>query len=178
MVLNWTASTEDIDGYQLNIRETEGGAWTHVATIPAGTTTYSHAATFAGEYGIIAYTSTDSSANYATDNDLPNLISSSYTIWNNHAPATAHSGFIFGLTSGTTCLASSGDHDMYCYDGGQGNLTWLYSGDYGTFGGGNDTNFYGTPATSRPPAAVPGILPPARWSSATSSLPSCSTVTG
>jgi hypothetical protein len=156
VVLNWTASTEDIDGYQLNIREdVNTGTWTHVATIPAGTTTYSHTATFAGEYGIIAYTSSDSSANYATDNDLPNMISSSYTIWNNHAPATAHSGFIFGLTSGTTCLASQGGHDIYCYDGGQGNLTWLYSGNYGTFGGGNDTNFYEHASSFASPGSGP-----------------------
>jgi len=146
VVLQWNAVTTDgtdaIDGYKIYFRADESGTWTEVGDVPDGTLTYSHAASSAGYYGILAYEGEDTSENYATVDDMPNLISSSYTIWNNHAPATAHSGFIFGATSGTTCLASQGGHDMYCYDGGQGNLTWLYSGDYGTFGGGNDTNFY------------------------------------
>jgi len=161
VVLTWTAvasnGTDAIDGYKIYFNEdaatfVEGDL---VGTIPDGTTTYTHAASSAGYYGIIAYEGDNTSENYATTDDLPNMISSAYTIWNNHAPATSHSGFIFGMTSGTTCLASSGNHDMYCYDGGQGNLTWLYSGDYGTFGDGNNTNFYEHASSFASPGSGP-----------------------
>ena len=160
VVLVWDAVTDGpdaIDGYKLYIRNAVGsGSWTVVdEAIPAGTTTYSHAATYAGEYGIIAYEGENTSSSTATCNDMPNFIPDSYTIWNNHAPATAHSGFIFGATSGQTVLAGQGGHDMYCYDGGQSNYTWLYAGDYGTFGGGFDTDFYEHASSYGMPGAGP-----------------------
>ena len=147
VILVWNAVTsnspEAIDGYRLYMREFVGsGTWYEIALIPASATTYTHAATLAGEYGIVAIDGDDVSANVAVCNDMPNFISSSYTIWNNHAPAPEHNGFIFGATSGQTCIAGLGGHDVYCFDGGWGSYTWLYAGDYGPFGGGYDTDFY------------------------------------
>jgi hypothetical protein len=170
VVLNWEPVSDEsdaVDGYILSIRTrlsgSEWGSWSVVDTLSAssGITTYSHAASFAGQYGIKAYLGEDISANYTTVDDLPTMIRDTYTIWNNHCPSTAHSGFIFGLTSGATCLTSSGDHDVYCYDGGEGNLTWLYSGDYGAFGEGNPTDLYFASGYFATPGWGP-VSPPAR----------------
>lgn len=148
VVLNWIAVTTDcpadIDGYKLYFREDNEGTYFEIADIDAGTTTYSHTASSAGGYAIEAYEGDDVSANVATANTLPILITATYTIWNNHCPADSHGGFIFGQTSGTTGSAPSTSfaQDIYCYDNGQGNFTWFFSGDYGTFGNGNHTDMY------------------------------------
>jgi hypothetical protein len=151
VVLTWTAVASNgpdaIDGYKIYFNEdaatfVDGDL---VGTIPDGTTTYTHAASSAGYYGIIAYEGDDTSEDYALINDLPNYCPS-YTIWNNHAPEEAHSGFAFGPTVGTTGLAASGpfatQKDMYCYDGDVDEIPWLYAGDYGVWGNGHATDFY------------------------------------
>ncbi len=147
VVLTWNAVTDgaaEIDGYKLWFKEDNEGNYTEIADIAVGTTTYSHTATAAGGYAIEAYKGDDTSSNLAKVTTMPTMISSTYTIWNNHAPADTHSGFIFGSSAGTTGSASSTSfaQDVYCYDGGQGNYTWLYSGDYGTFGNGHATAMY------------------------------------
>lgn len=148
VVLTWDAyqekGPEAIDGYRLFFHENATGTYLEIADIAAGTTTYSHTASAAGMYAIEAYEGENTSANVDETHTLPTLVEDTYTIWNNHAPADTHSGFMFGATSGTTGSAASAafPQDVYCYDGGQGNLTWLYSGDYGTFGNGHHTDMF------------------------------------
>ena len=140
VVLTWTAIT-DVDGYKVWFKATSTGTWAEVDDVTTNTAT--HTATSAGYYVVTAYEGTNTSENNSTEvNTMPNQILVNYTIWDNHAPATEHSGFIFGETSGTTVLAvSSTVNNLYCYDG-----DWtqspcgFYSGDVTPFGTGLHTD--------------------------------------
>ena len=91
---------------------------------------------------------------------MPNYVTTSYTVWDNHAPADEHSGFRFGATAGETGLAGSGsfatEKDLYCWDGDwTQSPVGFYSGAYGTFGNGHPTDMvevqggnYGYPSAS------------------------------
>ncbi len=143
--LSWTAVTDDIDGYEVYFRsDGEGTEWPALTTVTG--TTYSHTADNAGTYSVRAYKDEDYSTNYATEKGtMPTMIQDTYTIWNNHAPETTHSGIIFGSSAATTgtAMGTSFHQDIYCFDGEQGNYTWLYSGDYGDFGNGSHTDMFG-----------------------------------
>lgn len=153
--LSWTAVTDDIDGYEVYFKSNGDGEWAALTTITG--TTYSHTADNAGTYSVRAYKGDNFSENYATEKGtMPTIIMDDYTIWDNHAPQTDDSGFIFGATSGQTCQAStSNNHDIYCFDG---DWTYspcgFYSGDHEPFGGGlhtdmiDDEGTYGYPAGS------------------------------
>lgn len=140
IVLTWSA-VESVDGYRVYFRETAGGTWTEVGDV--ATTTFTHTAAVAGYYTVLAYKGSDTSENYATEvNTLPNIITTTYTIYDNYAPADYHSGFIFGPTSGQTGFASQTGfkQDIYAYDLSKGDSeVWLFSGAYGQFGNGNPT---------------------------------------
>ena len=76
---------------------------------------------------------------------MPNEITTLYTIWDNHAPADEHSGFIFGETFGTTGFASSTTfiQDIYCFDGDwPQSPVGFYSCACPPFGNGNETTMF------------------------------------
>lgn len=140
--LSWTAVTDDIDGYEVYFKSNGTGEWDDITTVTG--TTYSHTADNAGDYSVRAYKDENFSENYATEKTtMPIFISPLYKIWNNHAPDWEHSGILFEDDGATTGLASGTfDQDLYCYDGGGSCYTWLYSGDYGTFGNGSPTDMW------------------------------------
>jgi len=141
--LSWDPVTsEEIDGYYVWFKSNGTGGWETVDT--TSNTSCIHEAPCAGKYVVTAYegenTSSDNSNEEAT---MPNFIQATYTIWDNRAPTSAYSGFRFGSTGGEyRYVTSSTDFDVYCYDGGAGHDTWLYSGDYGTFGNGYHTDIW------------------------------------
>ncbi len=153
VVLSWTAMT-DIDGYKVWFKAISGADWAEVGDVT--TNDFTHTASSAGYYAVTAYKGTSSSAGYSNEvSTMPNQLITTYTIWDNHAPAYEHSGFIFGPTSGQTGLApsTSFNQDIYCYDGGwPQSPCGFYSGDIAPFGNGNHTdmmdagNVYGYPA--------------------------------
>ncbi len=149
IVLIWTAVSDDIDGYKVFFRADETGSYAEVGE--STTTTYTHSATNAGDYVVIAYKGDNtSSANSNAVNTMPNIVSGSYTIYDNFSGASTHSGFIFGATSGQTgsAYSSSFAQDLYAYDESKGDDdVWLYSGNFGEFGNGNEC-FFQTPASS------------------------------
>lgn len=140
IVLTWS-TVQDVDGYRVYFRETAAGTWGEVGDVT--TTTFPHTATVAGYYSVLAYKGSDTSENYANPiNTLPNIITTTYTIYDNYAPADYHSGFIFGPTGGQTGFASQTgfEQDIYAYDLSKGDSeVWLFSGAYGQFGNGNPT---------------------------------------
>ena len=155
VVLTWNA-VSDVDGYYVYFRETVSADWTEVGNATA--TTFTHTAVSSGYYAVKAYKGTSTSSDYSNVVDtMPNQIQATYTIWDNHAPADEHSGFIFGATSGQTGLAPgiSFIQDIYCYDAGwPQSPCGFYSGDIAPFGNGNHTDMldagiiYGYPAGS------------------------------
>lgn len=154
VVLTWTA-VDDVDGYKVYFRATTTADWTEEASVT--TTTYTHTASSAGYYAVKAYKGDNYSAdNSNIENTLPTQIAANYTIWDNHAPTTEHSGFIFGATAGTTCLISSSTtYNIYCYDGGWSQSPCGFnSGNHTPFGNGLPTSMidagstYGYPSGS------------------------------
>lgn len=141
VVMNWTA-VADVDGYNVFWKANNTGDWVEVGDVTG--TTFTHTATAAGTYTVMAYKGSDTSSDYATsDGCMPNIITTEYSIYDNNAPADYHSGFIFGALSGETGLAGSAGfvQDIYAYDSDPVSPTGiaLYSGDYGPFGDGNQT---------------------------------------
>lgn len=139
IVLNWTAVSGDVDGYNVYFRETSSGTWTEVGDVTG--TTYTHTATAAGYYAVEAYKGDDTSEAVSAEvNSLPNIISTEYTIYDNYAASELPSGFFFGETSGTPMQASGGGHDIYAYDPETSpSVTYLYSGDVAPFDDGYHT---------------------------------------
>ncbi|MCK5115994.1 MAG: hypothetical protein KAR44_05300 [Candidatus Aegiribacteria sp.] len=142
VVLTWNA-VSDVDGYYVYFRENTSDEW-GTAVGDVTTNAFTHTASSAGYYVVVAYEGTNtSSANSTEVNTMPEQINVTYTIWDNHAPADEHSGFIFGATSGTTGLAASTSfiQDIYCYDGGwTQSPCGFYSGNVAPFGTGNPTD--------------------------------------
>ena len=144
IVLVWSAVTDDIDGYEVYFKTDGTGNWEKVGD--SSTTTYTHTATNAGTYAVRAYKDTNFSENYSNEvSTMPTVISASYTIVDNWAPADMPSGFIFGTTAGQTGMASEPGfvQDIYAYDDdfkGDTNIS-LYSGNKGTFGNGRQSYF-------------------------------------
>jgi len=144
VVLNWTA-VSDVDGYYVYWRANNEGSWSQVGDVTG--TTYTHTANSAGGYAVMAYKGDDTSSDYSNVVDcMPNIVTGSYTIYDNYAPAEDPSGFIFHDTYGETGMASSGsfDQDIYAYDPWtDADRLALYSGDYGPFGNGEPTMMIG-----------------------------------
>lgn len=150
IVLTWDEVTgETIEGYEVYFSETSGGSWSSIGTTASNT--YTDDASSAGYYSVRAYEGTNYSENYATAvDDMPNIITEIYSIYDQYAPASYDSGFIFGMTGGTTGQASDPGfvQDMYCYDYSKGDGdAGFSSGDYGTYGNGNETWFYAADGT-------------------------------
>jgi hypothetical protein len=148
VVLVWNAITDDIDGYKIYFKADGTGNW--VEGGESTTTTFTHNATVAGHYAVRAYKGDNYSENYSNEvSSMPNIVNITYTIYDNYSPADKPSGFIFGPTSGQTGFASQAGfvQDIYAYDESKGdNDVWLYSGNFGTFGNGNQSYFQ-TPAS-------------------------------
>lgn len=145
IVLTWDEVTgETIEGYEVYFSTTSGGTWTALGT--TSTNTYTDVASSAGYYSVRAYEGDNYSENYATAvNTMPYIFTEEDTIYDQYAPADYHSGYIFGMNGGTTGLASDPGfvQDIYCYDYSKGDLdAGFSSGDYGTYGNGNETWFY------------------------------------
>ncbi|MBC8428924.1 MAG: fibronectin type III domain-containing protein [FCB group bacterium] len=141
--LSWDPVTsEEIDGYYVWFKSNGSGNWDKIST--TSNTSCTHEASCAGDYVVTAYEGENtSSADSDSVTTLPNFVPATYTIWDFHAPEDEYSGFKFGANSGEYRYAStSTDFDVYCYDGGGGYDTWLYSGDYGTYGNGYDTDIW------------------------------------
>jgi hypothetical protein len=143
IVLTWSAVTESIDGYKIYFKADAAGSFVEVGE--STTTTYTHTATVAGTYAVMAYQGTNYSAAYSNEvSTMPNIIATTYTIYDNYSPADKPSGFIFGPSSGQTGSAASPSfvQDIYAYDESKGDAdVWLYSGNFGTFGNGNQSYF-------------------------------------
>ncbi len=141
VALTWTALTS-VDGYKVWFRTVSTADWAEVGDVTTNAFTHTDAPS-AGYYVVTAYEGTNTSAGNSNEKTtMPTPISTSYTIWDNHAPVADHSGMVFGATSGQTVLAaSSSDHDIYCYDGGwTQSPCGFYSGDHTPFGGGHSTD--------------------------------------
>ncbi len=149
VVLAWDAVTgTDVDGYKLYFREEDTGTWAEVADVTTNTATHGNA-TAAGYYAVKAYEGSDYSENNSNIvNTLPSDVTATYTIYDNYSPIGQPSGFIFGETTGQTGSASSTefDQDIYAFDEDTpltgDDTVWLYSGNFGSFGNGNQTYMY------------------------------------
>ncbi len=141
VVITWTALT-DVDGYKVWFKSTASADWAEVGDVTSNT--YTHVAGNSGYYVVTAYKGSDTSAGNSNQVDtMPNQISATYTIWDNHAPVDEHSAFIFGATAGTTgsAIATSFVQDIYCYDGSWSQSPCgFYSGNAAPFGTGVLTN--------------------------------------
>lgn len=148
IVITW-AAVDDVEGYKLYFATDGTGTYTEVADV--ATTTATHTASNAGTYMVMAYDGDNTSSGNSNEvSTMPNIVNTTYTIYDNYSPADTHSGFIFGATSGTTGSAASASfvQDMYAYDESKGDESvWLYSGNFGAFGNGNQAYFQ-TPESS------------------------------
>lgn len=142
IVITW-AAVDDVDGYKLYFATDGTGTYEEVADVT--TTTATHEATNAGTYVVKAYKGEDfSSGNSNVVSTMPNIINTTYTIYDNFSAASTHSGFIFGATSGTTGSAyeTSFVQDIYAFDRSKGDEdVWLYSGNFGDYDNGNQSYF-------------------------------------
>lgn len=142
IVITW-AAVDDVDGYKLYFATDGTGTYEEVADVT--TTTATHEATNAGTYVVKAYKGDDfSSGNSNVVTTMPNIISTTYTIYDNYSAEDTHSGFIFGATAGTTGSAYSTSfvQDLYAFDRSKGDEdVWLYSGNFGDYGNGNQAYF-------------------------------------
>jgi len=145
VVLTWNA-VADVDGYYVYFRTTSTGTWDKVGDVTA--TTYTHTATSAGYYVVMAYKGSDTSANNSNEvNTMPVDDTTTYTIYDNYSAADEHSAFIFGKTSGSgqTGLASNTNfvQDIYAWDLSKGDTdVWLLSGNWGTYGNGRQSYMF------------------------------------
>jgi len=148
VVLTWSAIADEIDGYKIYFKADGAGNWVEAGDVT--TTTYTHNAVVAGTYSVRAYNGENYSENYSNEvSTMPTIVNVSYTIYDNYAPADYHSGFIFGESAGQTGFASQTSfvQDIYAYDESKGDEdVWLYSGNFGTYGNGNQSYFQ-TPAS-------------------------------
>ncbi len=148
VVLTWSAVTDDIEGYKIYFKTDGEGSWVEAGT--STTTTFTHNAVVAGTYAVMAYDGDNTSSDYSnTVSTMPSIVNVTYSIYDNYAPADYHSGFIFGENAGQTGFASQTSfvQDIYAYDESKGDEdVWLYSGNFGTYGNGNQSYFQ-TPAS-------------------------------
>jgi hypothetical protein len=148
IVLVWTAVADEIDGYRVFFQSDGTGSFEQLGEVT--TTTFTHNATVAGKYVVVAYKGENtSSANSNEASTMPSIVNVTYKIYDNYSASDKPSGFIFGETSGQTGMASSEQfkQDIYAYDESKGdNDVWLYSGNFGTFGNGHQSYFQ-TPAS-------------------------------
>ncbi len=157
IVLIWSA-VDDVDGYKVYFAADATGSYTELGE--STTTTYTHNATNAGDYVVIAYKGDDtSSANSNAVSTMPNIISTTYTIYDNNSASSTYSGFIFGATSGEpgSAYSASFEQDIYAYDESKGDDdVWLYSGSFGEFGNGHVCYF-------QEPGTTYGSCDPDSW---------------
>ncbi len=146
--LVWSEVT-DVDGYKIYFMADGTGAWSEIGT--STTTAYTDNATNAGTYSVKAYKGDDLSADYATAvTTMPNIVSTTYTIYDRWSASDRHSAFIFGATAGQTGLASDANFvkDIYAWDEDKGDGdVYLYSGNFGYYGDDNQSYFQ-TPESS------------------------------
>ena len=144
VVLYWNPVQGEVDGYVIYFKENAEGDWDYAGDVTD--TTFTHEASCAGYYSVRAYLGSEFSENYSNIAiTMPNVISTLYTIWDNHAPANEHSGFIFGEVSGVTGFASNSSflQDIYCYDGNwPESPVGFYSGAAPPFGNGCETTMF------------------------------------
>ena len=143
VVLVWS-EVADVEGYKVYFKADASGNWVEAGDVT--TTTFTHAASVAGEYSVMAYDGDDTSSAYATAvSTMPNIVTGTYKIYDQHAPADYYSGFQFGENQGTPGYASdtSFDKDIYAYDEtGKGDLdVWLYSANFGQYATDRQSNF-------------------------------------
>ncbi|MCK5787129.1 MAG: fibronectin type III domain-containing protein [Candidatus Sabulitectum sp.] len=143
IVLTWSEVSGDIDGYKIYLKMDGAGNWIDAGEVTS--TTYTHNAVNAGVYSIRAYKGDNYSEDYSsTVSTMPSIVNVSYSIFDNYSADDKPSGFIFGPDSGATGMASSADfvQDLYAYDESKGDEdVWLYSGNFGEFGNGSQSNF-------------------------------------
>ena len=145
--LIWDPLLVEIDGYALYFREDESASWVLEEMVTTNSTEIT--ADCAGYYSVKGYLGDVFSDEYSNSvNTMPNIIEVSYTIYDNHSLPENHSGFIFGSEAGTSGLASSTSflQEIYLYDEGKGwsrgdTQVLLYSGNFGPYGNGTQTNF-------------------------------------
>jgi len=143
VILEWAPVQLEIEGYLIFFKEHEENDWTLVGT--AADELFSHEAVSAGYYSVMAYKGGVTSSEYSEPvSTMPSIVETTYTIYDNYAPANYHNGFIFGAEWGQTGFASSSSfyQDIYAHDDGKGdNDVSLYSGNYGVFGNGYQSYF-------------------------------------
>ena len=146
--LVWSEVT-DVDGYKIYFKADGTGDWSEIGE--STTTAYTDNATNAGSYSVRAYKGDDLSENLATAvSTMPNIVSTTYTIYDRWSADTRYSAFQFGPNSGLTGLASDTgfDKDIYAWDEnkGDGNV-YLYSANFGYYASGRQSYFQ-TPQSS------------------------------
>ena len=145
VVLYWDSlesiPVEGFEGYRLSFRQNDEGEYVVLAEVSPETDEYTHLAPSAGGYAIEAFNGDLVSETPSTTGTMPFMVTHLYTVWNDLSPDTAHTAIEFGETTGMTGRPGSSGftHDLYCYDGGQGCPTWLYSGNFGPYPTGNQT---------------------------------------
>ncbi len=143
VVLTWSEISDDIDGYKIYFKADGAGTWADAGE--STTTTFTHNAVVAGHYAVKAYKGDNYSENFSNEvSTMPSIVNVTYTIYDNYSPAEKPSGFIFGENSGQTGSAASTGfvQDIYAYDESKGDEdVWLYSGNFGQFGNGNQSYF-------------------------------------
>lgn len=145
VVLVWepmeTIPADEFEGYRLFFRPDDEGEYELLAELIPESTEYAHQASSAGGYTIEVFSGDLVSEEMSTAGTMPFKATHLYTVWNDLAPDTAHTAIEFSETFATTDRPGSSGftHDLYCYDGGQGCPTWLYSGNFGPYPTGNQT---------------------------------------
>ncbi len=143
VVLTWAEVSDDIDGYKIYFKADGTGTWADAGE--SNTTTFTHNAVVAGHYAVKAYKGDNYSENMSNEvSTMPSIVNVTYTIYDNYSPEDKPSGFIFGENSGQTGSAASSGfvQDIYAYDESKGDEdVWLYSGNFGQFGNGNQSYF-------------------------------------
>ena len=145
--LVWSEVT-DVDGYKIYFKENGTGDWAEIGT--STTTAYTDNATVAGTYSVKAYKGEDLSENFATAaSTMPNIINTTFTIYDRWSAADSHSAFQFNPNDGLTGLASDTgfEKDMYAWDEDKGDgAVWLYSANFGYYASSRQSYFQ-TPAS-------------------------------
>jgi len=151
--LVWDPLLVEVDGYAVFFREDESTGWVleDMVTINSAEII----ADCAGYYSVKGYVGELYSEDYSNSvNTMPSIVEVSYTIYDNYCSPVNPSAFIFGPEFGTTGSAPSSSfiQDIYVYDDGKSrdgrgdSQVSFYSGNYGPFGTGSQTNFQ-TPAS-------------------------------
>ena len=143
VVLSWNAVV-GVDGYRIYFRPTEAEQWVEIIETTL-TSCLDSDAQSAGYYVVKAYHGEDTSPCYSNEaSTMPNIINTTYIIYDNYSPSNLPNCFIFGEFEGEEGTYSDPDfvQDLYAYDsiGGEMDISF-YSGNYGPYGDGNQCLF-------------------------------------